>query len=79
MRTQENLNGRMQYEFVIQGILPEQWQAWYKTKIHIEQIDPIGQETSRFSLSIVDQAELHGVLNRIRDLNLTLVSVHQIG
>jgi len=27
---------------------------------------------------IVDQAALHGLINRIRDLNLTLLSVNQI-
>ena len=25
----------------------------------------------------IDQAGLHGILNRIRDLNLTLISVHK--
>jgi hypothetical protein len=28
--------------------------------------------------SSVDHSELHGILNKIRDLNLTLVSVRQI-
>lgn len=30
-------------------------------------------------IQTIDQAGLHGVLNRIRDLNLTLLSVRQLG
>ena len=30
------------------------------------------------SISSIDQAGLHGVLNKIRDLNLTLISVEKI-
>jgi hypothetical protein len=28
---------------------------------------------------IEDQAALHGVLNKIRDMNLKLISVHRVG
>lgn len=47
------------------------WTEWFDnmTMVHTEAGETI------FSGYIVDQAALHGLLTKIRDLNLTLVSV----
>ncbi|HOU14936.1 MAG TPA: hypothetical protein PKZ84_17650 [Anaerolineae bacterium] len=59
------------YEIKIKGHLDSCWTDWFAglTMTHLE-----GNETL-LSGSLSDQAALHGLLERIRDLNLTLISV----
>lgn len=59
------------YEIILEGRLDSRWTAWFEG-IHLEAL-PDG----RVCLSgiINDQPALHGILERIRDLNLVIVSV----
>jgi hypothetical protein len=59
------------YELKIKGHLDPHWSDWFADLklTHLE-----GDETL-VSGSLPDQAALHGLLERIRDLNLTLISV----
>ena len=59
------------YEIKIKGYLDQRWSEWFAgLKVtHLE-----GNETL-LSGRLADQAALHGLLERVRDLNLTLVSV----
>lgn len=59
------------YEIRVEGQLTEYWSAWFEgLAIHN---NPDG-ETS-LTGTLADQAALFGVLSRIHDLNLVLVSV----
>ena len=60
-----------QYEIKIKGRLDPRWSDWFAslTLTHLE-----GSETL-LSGPLPDQAALHGLLERIRDLNLKLISV----
>ncbi len=60
------------YEIKIKCHLDPRWSAWFAgfQLTHLE-----GSETL-LSGTLPDQAALHGLFERIRDLNLTLISVN---
>lgn len=59
------------YEIRVEGHLGESWSAWF------EGMNIRHEESGETVLSgtLVDEAALHGVLMRIRDLGLPLVEV----
>lgn len=63
------------YEIRLSGRLDARWAAWFDGMTVSAQDDG----TTVISGSIADQAALHGVLQRARDLGLPLVSVIRIG
>jgi hypothetical protein len=60
------------YEIRIQGVLGERWTAWFEGL----QVRADGTDTV-LSGPLADQAALHGVLARIGDLGIRLISVHR--
>lgn len=62
--------GQGVYRIVVRGRLDESWSNWFDG-MAIASVDGLTELTG----AVVDQSALHGILTRIRDLNLTLVSV----
>jgi len=62
------------YEIKIQGHLDTKWSEWFYGMTITHTRD--GSSTLRGPLA--DQTVLHSVLDRIRDMNLSLISVNQI-
>jgi hypothetical protein len=62
------------YEIRLTGHLDAHWTAWFDGLT----VSHEGDGTTVISGSIVDQAALHGVLQRVRDLGLPLVSVVRV-
>jgi hypothetical protein len=62
------------YEIRIKGHLGRRWAEWF---VGLTMTHTASGETT-LSGPIEDQAALHGVLNKIRDLNLTLIAVNEI-
>jgi hypothetical protein len=62
------------YEIRLTGHLDAHWAAWFDGLT----VSHEGDGTTVICGSIVDQAALHGVLQRVRDLGLPLVSVSRI-
>jgi hypothetical protein len=60
-----------QYELRLQGHLDEHWSAWFGGLTLTREDD--GTTTLRGA--VTDQAELHGLLAKIRDLGTPLLSV----
>ena len=61
------------YEIRVEGVLDQSWTAWFEGLA----IDSDGSQTV-ISGPVVDQAALHGLLNRVRDLGLVLISVRRV-
>jgi hypothetical protein len=62
------------YELRIQGHLDTRWAAWFDGLSLAHASDG----TTVIHGSVVDQAALHGLLGKVRDLGLPLVSVNQV-
>jgi hypothetical protein len=63
-----------QYEIRLEGHLHSRWAAWFDGMTLTNESDG----TTVLSGPVVDQAALHGLLQRVRDVGLALVSVSQI-
>ena len=61
------------YRIRLKGCLHETWSDWFEEMA----ISSKGAETI-LTGPVADQAALHGLLIRIRDLNLTLLSLERI-
>ncbi len=62
------------YEIRLRGRLGPEWSAWFNALSIVNH--PDGQ--SMLIGPVADQAELHGLLDRIRDLGLVLLSVNSL-
>jgi hypothetical protein len=62
------------YEIRLKGHLEDRWVAWFDGLTLTHESDG----TTTIHGPIVDQAALHGVLQKVRDLGLPLVSVTQV-
>ena len=67
----------MVYHIKIKGSLDESWSGWLNgVKISTEVTDS-GMLVTTLTGDAADQEALYGILDRIRDLNLELISVNQ--
>ena len=66
------INEHTHYHIKIRGHLETRWQDWFDGLT----ITLTGDGDTILSGVIVDQAALHGVLKKIRNLGLTLISVN---
>ncbi len=62
------------YQITVQGHLNTHWEAWFDDLTITNQ--PNGEAV--LSGTLADQAALHGLLNKIRDLGLPLMAVAQV-
>lgn len=67
-------SGAGRYEIRLAGHLDAHWAAWFDGLAVRSEHDG----TTVISGQIVDQAALHGLLQRVRDLSLPLISVMQV-
>lgn len=66
--------GAGHYEIRVRGHLAGRWAAWFDGLT----LDRLGDGTTRIAGPVTDQAALHGVLQKVRDTGLALVSVEQV-
>ena len=61
------------YEIRVRGHLDARWAAWFDGLCLTHQSDG----TTLIQGTVVDQAALHGLLGKVRDLGLPLIAVSQ--
>jgi hypothetical protein len=62
------------YEIRFKGHLDDHWAAWFQGCSLTRKEDG----TTTMVAPVVDQAELYGLLNKVRDLSLALISVREV-
>lgn len=68
------MNENVCYEIQVREQIDEQWAAWFDGLALTQ-----GEDNSTFLRGpLVDQAALYGLLERMRDLGLTLLSVRRL-
>jgi hypothetical protein len=67
----EEHQGFERYEIRLKGQLDERWAEWFDGLT----ISPADNGDTLLAGPVVDQAALHGLLRKVRDLGLPLVSV----
>jgi len=63
------------YQIRVQGRLKPGWSRWFDDMDITIENDEGGRSVTLLSGEVADQSALHGVLNRIRDLGIPLISV----
>ena len=62
------------YEIRVRGVLDEKWSDWFDGFT----IAPRADDETLLTGPVADQAALHGLLGKIRDLGLPLLSVKRV-
>ena len=63
------------YQFRLKGHLGQQWMSWFEgLTITLEE-----EGNTLLNGPVIDQAALHGILKKIRDLGMPLLSVNSVG
>ena len=71
-RSRDGVGGRVWCELRVRGHLDDSWSAWFEGLTIANGEDGVAILTG----SLVDQAALHGVLIKVRDLGLPLLAVN---
>lgn len=74
---QANYSGSGAYVIKVKGHLDERSRYWFEGLDMETGFDDEERPITTFSGLLADQAALHGVLAKIRDMNLPLISVSQ--
>jgi hypothetical protein len=64
----------MRYEIRIEGELGGEWASRFGDLALVKE----GEGVTLLSCEVADQAELFGILRKVRDLGLPLISIHRI-
>jgi hypothetical protein len=65
------------WEIVIDGRLDARWSEWFSGMAIESTLAGYGSQITKLTGPVADQARLRGILNKLWDLNLTLISVNR--
>jgi hypothetical protein len=65
------------YEIHVEGHLDERWTSWFEGMTICKTFDAQGKPITSLTGTVVDQSALCGVLSRVCDLGVHLISVQR--
>lgn len=68
----------MIYQIIVQGCLDLSWSDWFDGMEVTNETSKDAQLITTLNGNIEDQSTLRGILNRLWDLNLTILSVKRV-
>ncbi len=77
-RQKLTLDSSVTYEIEVQGYLDERRSDWFDGIAIVPKAGAEGTSITRLTGTVVDQAALHGLLRKLYDLGLPLLSVNRI-
>ncbi len=66
------------YQICVKGHLDGRWACWFDDLTIERAYDAENAPITLLTGPVVDQSALYGIVNRLRDLGVTLISVQQI-
>jgi hypothetical protein len=66
------------YQIRVNSILDQRWVDWFNNMQITTELDRDGKPVSVFTGPVIDQVDLRGLMNKIWDLNMELISVNRI-
>lgn len=72
------MTGQGEYQIRVQGWISERWADWFEGVTVIYEGAEDGSPITILTGPVVDQAALRGLLTKIWDLNLALISVTRV-
>ncbi len=66
------------YEITIGVIIDAKWSGWFSGMTIVYGTDAEGSPVTILRGTVVDQSALHGILTRIGDLGLPIISVNRL-
>lgn len=70
----DNADGHQHYEIRVRGQLGTQWMEWFEAN----SIELLNNNETRLTCYVTDQAALHSLLRKVRDLGVELLSVNRV-
>lgn len=79
MKTRPHPQLPAQYRIQVQGVLDQHWSGWLNDMGITVENDETATPLMTLTGPLADQAALRGLLNKLWDLNLTVVLVQRLG
>jgi hypothetical protein len=71
-----SLDSTATYQILVQGYLGEHWSDWFDGMTIEPKVDTQGTSITRLTGTVIDQAALHGILRKLYDLGMPLLSIN---
>jgi hypothetical protein len=78
MTNSQNPDQPSNYRIKVSGKVKESWSEWFNGMTIEFEIEPGKKPVSTLTGTLADQSALYGVLGKIRNLGLKLLSVEQV-
>jgi hypothetical protein len=76
-QTRMRLDEPARYEIKVHGELSDRWNVWFpEMEVIVERYN--GSAVTCLVGVVLDQADLYGLISRIRDMGLSLISVNRL-